>query len=55
MKKMTVVMVTHEPAAASHCERVYLIRDGVVSGSIETGQMDASDIAVEYQRLSRSA
>ena len=53
--EMTVVMVTHEPAAASHCERVYLIRDGVVSGSIETGRMDAGDIALEYQRLSRSA
>lgn len=52
---MTVVMVTHEPEAAVHCERVYLIRDGVVSGSIETGEMDAADIATEYQRLSRSA
>jgi putative ABC transport system ATP-binding protein len=52
---MTVVMVTHEPEAAEHCERVYLIRDGVVSGSIETGSLNASDIATEYQRLSRSA
>lgn len=53
--EMTVVMVTHEPAAAAHCQRAYLIRDGVVSGSIETGTMDAGDIAAEYQRLSRSA
>jgi len=52
---MTVVMVTHEPEAAEHCERVYLIRDGVVSGSIETDSLNASDIATEYQRLSRSA
>ncbi len=53
--EMTVVMVTHEPEAAAHCERVYLIRDGVVAGSMESGGRDASDIAVEYQRLSRSA
>lgn len=53
--EMTVVMVTHEPAAAAHCERTYLIRDGVVSGSMETGLLDARDIAAEFQRLSRSA
>jgi putative ABC transport system ATP-binding protein len=54
-RDMTVVMVTHEPEAAEHCGTVFLIRDGVVSGSIETGSLDASDIASEYQRLSRSA
>jgi putative ABC transport system ATP-binding protein len=54
-QQITVIMVTHEPSAASHCKRTYLLRDGVVSGTIETGAMDATDIAAEYQRLSRSA
>jgi putative ABC transport system ATP-binding protein len=54
-QQITVVMVTHEPSAAAHCKRTYLLRDGVVSGTIETGAMDATDIAAEYQRLSRSA
>lgn len=53
-QQITVVMVTHEPSAAAHCTRTYLLRDGVVSGTIETGAMDATDIAAEYQRLSRS-
>ena len=54
-QQVTVIMVTHEPSAASHCKRTYLLRDGVVTGTIETGAMDATDIAAEYQRLSRSA
>ncbi|MFG0293665.1 MAG: ABC transporter ATP-binding protein [Phycisphaerales bacterium JB065] len=54
-QQVTVIMVTHEPSAAAHCTRTYLLRDGVVSGTIETGAMDATDIAAEYQRLSRSA
>lgn len=51
----TVVMVTHEPAAAAHCERVYMLRDGQVSGVIETGGLDASGIAARYQQLGRPA
>jgi putative ABC transport system ATP-binding protein len=31
----TVVMVTHDPAAASHAERVVLIADGLVRGTID--------------------
>ncbi len=53
--EMTVIMVTHEPAAAAHCRRIDIIRDGVFSGRIETDGMDASRVATEYQRLSRSA
>ncbi len=53
--EMTVVMVTHEPAAAAHCRRVYLLRDGRVTGSMETEGLDAGSIASEYQLLVRSA
>jgi len=52
---MTVVMVTHEPAAAAHCRRAILLSDGRVSGHIETDGRDASDIAAEYQQLGRTA
>ncbi|MEM9082750.1 MAG: ABC transporter ATP-binding protein [Planctomycetota bacterium] len=54
-QEVTVVMVTHEPAAAAHCERTFLLRDGVVAGTIETRSngdaLDASGLAAEYQRL----
>ena len=53
--EMSVVMVTHEPAAAAHCRRVYLLQDGHVTGTMETEGLDASSIASEYQRLSRKA
>lgn len=47
----TVVMVTHEPAAAAHCERVFVIRDGRVIGSMESGGLDAGGLASRYQQL----
>ncbi|MEM1167358.1 MAG: ABC transporter ATP-binding protein [Planctomycetota bacterium] len=49
--EMTVVMVTHEPAAAAHCERVLVLRDGLVAGEINAEHRDAGDLAAEYQRL----
>ncbi len=53
--EMTVVMVTHEPAAAAHCRRVVVLHDGRVTGHIETEGLDGGRVATEYQRLSRSA
>ena len=50
---VTVVMVTHEPAAAAHARTTFLIKDGQLSGSLDSGSLDASDIAAEYQRLLR--
>ncbi|MCA9284094.1 MAG: ABC transporter ATP-binding protein [Phycisphaerales bacterium] len=44
-QRMTVVMVTHEPAAATHCRRVFVIRDGVVAGSFESEGIDAVELA----------
>ncbi len=31
----TVVMVTHEPAAAANCRRVFVLKDGAVRGTID--------------------
>jgi putative ABC transport system ATP-binding protein len=53
--EMTVMMVTHEPAAAAHCQRVFVLRDGRVEGSIETEGLDASGVAARYQQLVRAA
>jgi putative ABC transport system ATP-binding protein len=48
--EMTVLMVTHEPAAAAHCRRVFVLQDGRVCGSIETEGLDAAGVASRYQQ-----
>jgi len=50
-KEITVLMVTHEPAAATHCRRVFAMNDGRVVGSFETEGTDASGVAARYQQL----
>ncbi|UYV11892.1 MAG: ABC transporter ATP-binding protein [Phycisphaera sp.] len=51
----TVLMVTHEPAAAAHCQRVYVLRDGVMDGHIETEGLDAAGVAARYhQRVAQA-
>jgi len=47
--KTTVVMVTHEPLAAAHCQCVYVLQDGRVSGRIDTEGLDAAGVASRYQ------
>ncbi len=53
--QMTVAMVTHEPAAATHCSRVFVLQDGVVTGQIDTEGLDAGGVAARYQQLVRAA
>lgn len=50
-QEVTVVMVTHEPTAAAHCERVFVIRDGMVQGTIDTEGLDAGGVATRYQQF----
>jgi putative ABC transport system ATP-binding protein len=52
-RQMTVVMVTHEPAAASHCQTVFVLGDGQVRGSFEVNDLDSGGVASCYQQLSR--
>ena len=52
-QSMTVLMVTHEPAAVVHCSKVYVLGDGQVLGDFEVEGLDASDVASHYQDLSR--
>ncbi len=47
----TVIMVTHEPAAAAHCQRVIVIRDGSVLGELEVEGLDAGGVSTCYQEL----
>jgi putative ABC transport system ATP-binding protein len=54
-RETTVVMVTHEPAAASHCQCAFVLQDGAVIGSIETEGLDAAGVATRYQQLVRAA
>ncbi|MBK7404906.1 MAG: ABC transporter ATP-binding protein [Phycisphaerales bacterium] len=49
-REMTVLMVTHEPAAAAHCERVFILQDGQVRGTIDTEGLDAAGVAARYQQ-----
>ncbi|MFN7019703.1 MAG: ABC transporter ATP-binding protein [Phycisphaerales bacterium] len=53
-RDMTVLMVTHEPAAAAHCKSVHVLRDGRVTGRIDTEGLDASGVAARYQQLVRA-
>jgi putative ABC transport system ATP-binding protein len=56
-EQVTVIMVTHEPEAASYCERILVMNDGVIAGTIENpnahgeGGMDAGTIATRTQHL----
>ena len=36
----TVVMVTHDPAAAAHADRVILLADGCVAGTLDAPSAD---------------
>ncbi len=51
---LTVLMVTHEPAAASHCRSIILLRDGRILNRFDTHGTDAAELATRLQ-LSVSA
>jgi len=56
-QEVTVLMVTHEPEAASYCQRVFVMSDGLVVGTIDAdsgageGGLDASTLATRTQHL----
>ncbi|MCC6677191.1 MAG: ABC transporter ATP-binding protein [Phycisphaerales bacterium] len=52
---MLVVMVTHEPAAAAHCRRVFVLQDGRVKSVIDTEGLDEGGVAARYQQSIRAA
>lgn len=46
----TVAMVTHEPEAAAHCQRVFLVHDGRCVDAFDTEGLDASGVAARAGR-----
>ena len=52
-QKVTVIMVTHEPAAAAHCQRVFVLGDGLLKGEFEVTDRDPAGVASRYQQLGR--
>jgi putative ABC transport system ATP-binding protein len=49
-RSITLLLVTHEPSSAVHCDRVVLFRDGVVTGDFQTEGIDAVELATRAQR-----
>ena len=49
-----VVMVTHEPAAAAYCSKIFILHDGMMRSTIDVdtpeGRLDAAGIAARYQQ-----
>lgn len=44
-RRVLVLMVTHEPAAAAHCREVFILRDGRVADRFDTEGLDAAELA----------
>jgi putative ABC transport system ATP-binding protein len=50
----TIVMVTHEPAAARHADRVVVLRDGQISGEFVPDEFeDSASLAAHYHAIAR--
>ncbi|HLO40167.1 MAG TPA: ABC transporter ATP-binding protein [Phycisphaerales bacterium] len=54
-ERLLVVMVTHEPLAASHCRCAFILQDGRVRATIQTEGLDAAGVATRYQECIRSS
>ena len=54
-RRMIVLMVTHEPAAATRCQRVFVLRDGLLAGAFDAEGLDAGSLAVRASQLGRTA
>jgi putative ABC transport system ATP-binding protein len=53
-QRTTIIMVTHEPAAAVTCRRIFVLSDGRVTGHFDTEGLDAGGVATRYQQLVRA-
>ncbi len=50
-----VLMVTHEPVAAAHCQRTFILKDGRVAGDLNSHGLDPTLLAHRALELARSA
>jgi putative ABC transport system ATP-binding protein len=57
-RRILVLMVTHEPAAAAHCRSVHVLKDGLFAGSFDVdrslGSNVASSLALRATELGRT-
>jgi putative ABC transport system ATP-binding protein len=53
-RSMLVLMVTHEPAAAVNCQKIFVLHDGRVTSTIDTEGLDAAGVASRYQQSVRA-
>jgi putative ABC transport system ATP-binding protein len=52
--RITIVMVTHEPSAAQHAQRVVVLRDGRVAGEFAPEEFaDPAVLAAHYHAMAR--
>ncbi len=54
-RKITVLMVTHEPDAASYCRHVFVLRDGRLAGDFEVTDRDPGWLANRCQLIGDAA
>ncbi len=54
-EEATIVMVTHEATAAAHCEQVFVLADGRVTGHFEVEDADGLGVAARYTELAGQA
>lgn len=52
-RELTILMVTHEPSAAAHCRRVFVIRDGLIESTFDVEGIDAAELATRAQHARR--
>ncbi|MCA9296539.1 MAG: macrolide ABC transporter ATP-binding protein, partial [Phycisphaerales bacterium] len=45
----TVLMVTHEPTAATRCEHVYFLRDGRIESEFDTDGLNPAELVARLQ------
>jgi putative ABC transport system ATP-binding protein len=43
-QKLIVLMVTHEPSAASHCRHVFMLRDGRIKGAFDLDETHVAEL-----------
>ena len=52
-RNMIIVMVTHEPAAAAHCQRASILRDGRIVHTIDVHEGNVGELATRALQLDR--
>ena len=52
-RNMIILMVTHEPAAAAHCQQASILRDGRIVRTIDVHEGNVGELATRALQLDR--